>query len=133
MQQRVPKPLEADPASVDTANLRLNVRLADGALFRPEAAAGFRIMELIRAYGLPIKAECGGAGICSTCHIRIPLAWHDHLPPASDDELARLDEIPGADDTSRLACQLMMTDDLDGLELEVQADSLIPQTHWVAG
>lgn len=113
--------------------LRLDVRLADGGRFHPEAASGFRIMELIRAYGLPIKAECGGAGVCSTCHVRIPAAWASLLPPPSDDELAKLDEIPGADASSRLACQLFMTEELDGLELEVQADSLLPQTSWAAG
>ena len=113
--------------------LTLNVRLADGGHFRPEAAPGLRIMELIRAYGLPIKAECGGAGVCATCHVRIPAAWRDLLPPPSDEETARLDELPEADDTSRLACQLIMTDALDGLELEVQPGSLVPQTHWIAG
>ncbi len=122
-------PSPAQHAGADSL-LSINVRLADGAHFRPEAAAGFRVMELIRAYGLPIKAECGGAGLCATCHVRIPAAWRDLLPPPSDAELARLDEIPDADATSRLACQLMMTEALDGLELEVQADSLIPQTNW---
>ena len=123
----------APVAAVAEALLTLNVRLVDGGHFRPEAAPGFRIMELIRAYGLPIKAECGGAGVCATCHVRIPPAWRDLLPPPSADELAMLDEIPDADDTSRLACQLVMTDALDGLELEVQPDSLVPQTHWMAG
>lgn len=123
--------LSADVA--DAPFLKLNVRLADGAHFKPEAAAGFRIMELIRAYGLPIKAECGGAGVCATCHVRVPAAWAQLLPPPSDEELAKLDEIPGADATSRLACQLMMTDALDGLEVEVQADSLETQSSWVAG
>jgi ferredoxin, 2Fe-2S len=113
--------------------LRLVVRLADGGRFEPDAAAGFRIMELIRAYGLPIKAECGGAGVCATCHVRVPPVWAAFLPPPSNEELDKLDDIPGADATSRLACQLMMTDDLDGLEVEVQTDSLVPQTSWVAG
>lgn len=84
-------------------------------------------------YGLPIKAECGGACVCATCHVRIPQSWQHLLPPPSDEELAKLDEIPGADENSRLACQLMMTDELDGLEVELQPDSLIPQTNWVAG
>jgi 2Fe-2S ferredoxin len=82
---------------------------------------------------LPIKAECGGAGVCATCHVRIPSSWQRLLPPPSPEELAKLDEIPGADDTSRLACQLMMTEELDGLIVEVQPDSLALHTHWVAG
>ena len=84
-------------------------------------------------FGLPIKAECGGVCVCSTCHVRIPARWQELLPPPSAEELAKLDEIPGADDTSRLACQLMMTNELDGLEVEVQPDSLFAQTYWVAG
>jgi ferredoxin, 2Fe-2S len=122
-----------DMLSADAPFLQLNVRLTDGSHFKPEAAAGFRVMELIRAYGLPIKAECGGAGVCATCHVRIPTVWQSLLPPASEEELAKLDEIPGADETSRLACQLMMTDALDGLEVEVQADSLETQSSWIAG
>ncbi len=124
---------EQASADADEPFLTLNVRLADGSHFKPEAAAGFRIMELIRAYGLPIKAECGGAGVCATCHVRIADRWRDRLPEPSDEELAKLDDIAGADDGSRLACQLVMTSDLDGLELEVQADSLASQGSWVAG
>ncbi len=125
--------LDSSPASAEERFLSLNVRLADGSRFAPEAAAGFRVMELIRAYGLPIKAECGGVGVCATCHVRVPAAWASLLPPPSDEELAKLDEIPGADETSRLACQLVMTDTLDGLEVEVQADSLATQSVWIAG
>ncbi len=104
--------------------LTLNVRLADGRQYQPEAAAGYRVMELIRASGLPMIAECGGAGVCATCHVRIPEDWSGSLPPPSDEELAKLDEIPDADERSRLSCQIMMTTDLDGLELEIQPDSL---------
>lgn len=117
----------------DEPNLRLSVSLADGGRFEPVAAAGYRVMELIRMFGLPIKAECGGSCICATCHVRIPARWHNRLPAPSEEELAKLDEVPGADETSRLACQLVMTDELDGLEIEVQPDSLVPQTYWVAG
>ena len=133
MQLRVATYQFEEPPEAIEPLLKLNVRLRDGSRFEPEAAPGFRVMELIRAFGLPIKAECGGAGVCATCHVRIPLAWADSLPPPSEEELARLDEIPDADETSRLACQIMMTEDLDGLELELQPDSMTAQTYWVAG
>ncbi len=58
----------------DDSLLKLVVTMPDGGRLEPEAAEGFRIMELIRAHGVPIKAECGGAGVCATCHVRIPLA-----------------------------------------------------------
>lgn len=117
-------PLIPASESDDETPLTLYVRLADGSRYQPEAAPGFRVMELIRAYGLPMKAECGGAGVCATCHVRIPETWSGALPPPSDDELAKLDEIPDADERSRLSCQIMMTADLDGLEIEIQSDSL---------
>ena len=128
-------PHSASRTAVPPSNsfLKLHVSLIDGGRFEPDAASGYRIMELMRMYGLPIKAECGGACVCATCHVRIPQSWQHLLPPPSDEELAKLDEIPGADENSRLACQLMMTDALDGLEVELQPDSLIPQTNWVAG
>ena len=125
--------MQAPTTEIDEPYLRLNVSLTDGGRFEPQAAKGFRVMELIRMFGLPIKAECGGACVCATCHVRIPTRWHNRLPAPSEEELAKLDEVPGADETSRLACQLMMTDELDGLEIEVQPDSLVPQTYWVAG
>lgn len=111
----------------ETPLLRLSVRLADGPRRVHDAIAGLHLVELMRAHGLPVKAECGGAGACATCHVRIPPHWQDLLPPPSDDELAKLDEIPGADDTSRLACQIVMTDAIDGLEIVLQHDSQLPR------
>jgi ferredoxin, 2Fe-2S len=135
MQQRVSTTASklAPAAEADGAYLTLRVSLNDGSRFEAPAAVGFRIMELIRAYGFPLKAECGGAGVCATCHVRIPPEWRAHLPPPSGAELARLDEIVGSDEASRLACQLLMTEALDGLEVVVQPDSFEAQTSWVAG
>ena len=117
----------------DEPTLTLRVSLKDGSRFEPPAAPGFNIMELLRMYGLPVKAECGGACVCATCHVRIPQRWQRYLPTPTDEELAKLDEIPDADETSRLACQIVMTERLHGLEIEVLPDSLVTQTYWVAG
>lgn len=106
--------------------LRLAVRLADGPRHEHGAIPGLHLVELMRAHGLPVKAECGGAGACATCHVRIPPQWQELLPPPSDDELAKLDEIPGADESSRLACQIVMSDAIDGLEVALQPDSQLP-------
>jgi len=124
-----------DAMSVETDEplMKLTVRFADGRRFRPDAAPGFRIMELIRAFGLPIKAECGGVGVCATCHVRIAPEWQDRVPPPSADELGKLDEIPDADDSSRLCCQIEMTDDLDGMELELHSDSIALKSSFLAG
>jgi ferredoxin, 2Fe-2S len=117
----------------DEPQLSLSLVNGDRERFNVPAAAGFRVMELIRAHGYPIKAECGGACVCSTCHVRVPASWRDLLPPPSDEEMSKLDEIPSSGDDSRLACQLIMTDDLHGLEVEVQPDSLKRPLSSVAG
>lgn len=108
----------------ETEFLHLTVHMPDGTVLRPEALPEFNLVELLRAYGVPMKAECGGAGVCATCHVRISPAWVDRLVPPSDEELAKLDEIADADERSRLACQIRMTEALDGLELELHPDSV---------
>lgn len=113
--------------------LNIHIYLADGSHFRREAIAGLRLLDLLRMYGFPVKAECGGACVCGTCHIRVPQRWQHVLLPPTDEELTKLDDIPTADEASRLACQIETTDEMDGLEFELQPDSLVAQTYWVAG
>jgi 2Fe-2S ferredoxin len=81
-----------------------------------EGLDGWRAMEVIRDWGLNIKAECGGACSCATCHVYVDEAWFERLRPPSDDEedllYSTLDKKP----TSRLSCQILLNDDLDGLK-----------------
>lgn len=114
------------------AYLTLNVRLPDGRVVACLAADGFSLVELMRSAGLPIKAECGGSGVCATCHVRLPTGWAEEVAAPDDEEIDKLDEIAGADDSSRLACQIRMTPALDGLEIVLQADSLAASTREAA-
>ncbi len=114
----------ADAGDQDGPFLGLEIQLGLGSVHKIEAAAGFNAMELIRAAGLPIKAECGGSGVCATCHCRVPADWASKLPAPANDELDKLDEIASADERSRLSCQIQMTEELDGLVLELQPDSV---------
>ena len=82
-----------------------------------EALDGWRVMEVIRDWGLPIKAECGGACSCATCHIYVDPDWIDRLPAKSAEEEDMLDGCFEVEDTSRLACQILMRDALDGLKV----------------
>lgn len=120
------------PETDDESFLHLCVRMPDGTMLRPEALPGFNLVELLRAYGIAMKAECGGAGVCATCHVRIGPAWIDRLVPPSDEEVAKLDEIADSDERSRLACQIRMTEALDGLELELHPDSVTRRSAPVA-
>ncbi len=81
------------------------------------ALEGWRVMEIIRDAGLPIKAECGGALQCATCHVYVDRDWYDRLHPKSDEEEEMLDQAFVVKPTSRLSCQILMTPELDGLRV----------------
>ncbi|VAW12839.1 Ferredoxin, 2Fe-2S [hydrothermal vent metagenome] len=97
------------------------IRLTDqnGATHRLPAAEGWRVMEIIRDAGLPIGAECGGACACATCHVHVAPEWAGRLHGARDDEEDRLDTVEDYGPTSRLSCQIIWTEALDGLELSL--------------
>lgn len=80
-----------------------------------EAVEGWRVMEIIREHGLPIKAECGGACACATCHVYVAEEWQDKLAEMRDEEEEMLDEAMDVEDNSRLSCQLIYQEDMDGL------------------
>jgi len=84
-----------------------------------DAIEGWRVMEIIRDHGLPIKAECGGACCCATCHVYVEDEWLNKIPEARDDELDMLDEAVDVEDRSRLSCQLIMSESLDGLRVKL--------------
>ena len=89
----------------------------DGVEHELEGLEGWRTMEVIRDWGLNIKAECGGACSCATCHVYVDEAWFGRLPPPSEEEedllYSTLDKKP----TSRLSCQILLSDELDGLKV----------------
>lgn len=82
-----------------------------------EAVEGWRVMEIIRDYGLPIKAECGGACACGTCHVYIDKSWIDKIPPMREDEEHMLDEAYDVRENSRLSCQIILDESMDGLRV----------------
>lgn len=84
---------------------------------RLEALEGFRVMEIIRDWDMDIKAECGGACACATCHVWVADDWLERLHPPSDEEIDRLDEAFDVSANSRLSCQIIMSAELDGLEV----------------
>lgn len=82
-----------------------------------EALEGFRVMEIIRDWGLNIKAECGGACACGTCHVYVTPEWADKLFAPQDEEQDQLDETFHVEEHSRLSCQIIMSAELNGLEV----------------
>ncbi|MCX5518154.1 2Fe-2S iron-sulfur cluster-binding protein [Kaistia defluvii] len=88
-----------------------------------EALEGWRVMEVIRDWNIGIKAECGGACACATCHVYVDPEWVDRLIPMSDEEEERLDDAMAVKSNSRLSCQLLMSDELDGLRVRLAPGS----------
>jgi 2Fe-2S ferredoxin len=113
----------------------LKVRMPDGTIHPLEALDGWRVMEVIRDWRLPIKAECGGACACATCHVRVDPKWLSKLPAPSDEELEMLDGAFHVDERSRLCCQIIMSEELDGLEVELTPESLAdaPEARLAVG
>ncbi len=79
-----------------------------------EGLDGWRVMEVIRDWGLNIKAECGGACSCATCHVWVDEDWFSMLAAPSDDEEDLLASTIDRKPTSRLSCQILLSDELDG-------------------
>lgn len=95
----------------------LNVTDYEGTHHRLEGIEGWRAMEVIRDSGLPIKAECGGACACATCHVYVAAEWVDRLVPPTADEVMMMDDAMAVQENSRLSCQIILSPELDGLEL----------------
>ncbi|CAN1506071.1 Fdx Ferredoxin [Sphingomonadaceae bacterium] len=88
-----------------------------------DAKSGDNLLELAQNAGQPLEGTCEGQMACSTCHVIIDKAWFDKLSPASDDEEDMLDLASGARRTSRLSCQIDLSEDLDGLTVHIPAES----------
>ena len=88
---------------------------SDGTRKEVDAPAGATILEIAHRNNIDIEGACEGSLACSTCHVIVDPAWFDRLPESSDDEEDMLDLAFGLTLTSRLGCQLIMTEALDGL------------------
>lgn len=99
--------------------LTINVTNLDGSEQAVEALAGWQVMEILRDHGFPIKAECGGACCCATCHVYVDPEWVPRLTPRSDDEDVMMDSALDVRDNSRLSCQIVMSEELDGLRVTI--------------
>ena len=88
-----------------------------------EAAVGTRLLEAGQNAGMPLEGTCEGQMACSTCHVVVAAEWFGKLAPASDDEEDMLDLAAGVTRTSRLSCQIVLTEALDGLEVRVPEEA----------
>lgn len=92
----------------------------DGTLDREvEAATGSNLLDVAQANGQPLEGSCEGAMACSTCHVIVDKDDFERLPAASEEEDDLLDLAAHVTRTSRLACQLVLTADLDQLTVRI--------------
>lgn len=89
----------------------------DGTEKTVDAPNGLSVLEIAHKHGVSLEGACEGSLACSTCHVVIDADWFDTLKDATDDEEDMLDLAFGLTPTSRLGCQIIMNDELDGLKV----------------
>ena len=100
---------------------KLTFILKDGSRKDVEAPIGLSVLEIAHKNRIDIEGACEGSLACSTCHVVIDPEWYDLLKEASDDEEDMLDLAFGLTHTSRLGCQILMSEALDGLVVKLPA------------
>lgn len=88
-----------------------------------DAAAGSVLLEVAQAAGQPLEGTCEGQMACSTCHVIVESEDFSKLPPASEAEEDMLDLAAAATRTSRLSCQIILEEKLDGLTVHIPGES----------
>lgn len=101
----------------------VNFITVDGGRIAAQAQPGEGLLQIAQAAGMPLEGTCEGQMACSTCHVIIGPDWFDLLPPASPDEEDMLDLAAGVGRTSRLSCQIDLTDALDGIEIHIPGEA----------
>lgn len=79
------------------------------------------LMEVLKGSDYNILATCGGMALCATCHVEV-LNHSERLSEPQDMELDMLDTLPDAGSSSRLACQLRISDEMDGITFRIRGD-----------
>ena len=88
-----------------------------------DAPLGLSVLEIAHKHGVDIEGACEGSLACSTCHVIVDPAWYPKLARATEDEEDMLDLAFGLQATSRLGCQIVMTEALDGLRVRLPSST----------
>ncbi|WP_191084008.1 ferredoxin family 2Fe-2S iron-sulfur cluster binding protein [Roseococcus microcysteis] len=95
----------------------------DGARREVEAPLGLSVLEIAHRHGVDIEGACEGSLACSTCHVIVDGSWFTKLDKPTEDEEDMLDLAFDLQETSRLGCQIIMTEALDGLVVKLPSGS----------
>ena len=100
--------------------VKLTVTDREGRQVEVEGRTGISVMENIRELDDSVDAICGGLCSCATCHVFMDPDCMDKLPPRhEEEELLVGDSMYFEPERSRLSCQIMLTEEMDGLTLTV--------------
>ena len=95
----------------------------DGTRREVDAPLGLSVLEIAHRHGVDIEGACEGSLACATCHVIVDGAWFPRLAEPTEDEEDMLDLAFDLQETSRLGCQLIITEALDGLVVKLPASS----------
>ena len=95
--------------------------LKDGSRKEVDAPIGLSVLEIAHRNHVDIEGACEGSLACSTCHVIVDSDWYDLLNEPSEDEDDMLDLAFNLTKTSRLGCQIIITEELDGLTVRLPA------------
>ncbi len=87
----------------------------DGTALEVDAPLGLSVMEISHKHGVDIEGACGGCLSCATCHVILRPDWFEKLSEKKEEEEDMLDLAFDLKKTSRLGCQILMSEELDGL------------------
>nr|XP_054764323.1 adrenodoxin-like protein 1, mitochondrial [Lytechinus pictus] len=97
---------------------------------------GDNVMYLAHRYGIEIEGACEASLACCTCHVILPDSYYDMLPESTEEEEDMLDLAPFLTSTSRLSCQIILSKELEGMEVQLPkatrnfyVDGHVPQPH----
>lgn len=96
---------------------------ANGTRREVESPANRTLLSIAHANKISIEGACEGSMACSTCHVIVDPEWYGRLKKASEEENDMLDLAYGITKTSRLGCQILLTEDLDGLVVTLPAET----------
>ena len=95
----------------------------DGTHREVDAPLGLSVLEIAHRNDIDIEGACEGSLACSTCHVIVDPEWYELLKEASEDEEDMLDLAFGLTATSRLGCQIIITEELDGLVVKLPSST----------
>ncbi|EDV24571.1 uncharacterized protein TRIADDRAFT_25670 [Trichoplax adhaerens] len=109
--------------SIFCLRVTINFVERDGEVVSVKAKLGETLLDVAKDYDISLEGACEGTLACSTCHLILKPEIYETLPEPTDEELDMLDLAFGLSDTSRLGCQITITQEMDNMTVEVPKES----------